>query len=128
MTLITSYYCRACNNGQIRLVNGTTASEGTLQLCLAGRWNGVCVNVNSQQEAITACRQLNCNNGERVTRSHHHNVIYSDSYQYNILNLNSFNYIYHYHIVYRTSDTAWLLSYQQIQVGLLGTRIQPHRL
>ena len=49
-----------CNNGDVRLVNGTTSSEGRVEICYDGVWGSVCgsrYNWNDRDAAIV-CLQL----------------------------------------------------------------------
>ena len=49
-----------CNNGDVRLVNGTTPSEGRVEICYDGVWGSVCeswYNWNDRDAAIV-CLQL----------------------------------------------------------------------
>lgn len=49
----------ACTNGQVRLQNGNTTSEGRVEYCFEGKWNPLC-----SIDGITAsliCKQLGFN-------------------------------------------------------------------
>ena len=47
-----------CHNGDIRLVNGTTAFEGRVEICWNETWGTVCDHYWSGTDAQVACRQL----------------------------------------------------------------------
>ena len=45
-------------SGEIRLVGGTSASEGYVEMYLNGEWGRVCSDSMSSDEADVICRQL----------------------------------------------------------------------
>ena len=47
-----------CENGDIRLVGGTTEYEGRVEICWNEVWGTVCDDFWSAFDAIVACRQL----------------------------------------------------------------------
>ena len=53
-----SYYLVPCQNGDIRLVGGTTIYEGRMEVCWNETWGTVCDDYWSSADAIVACRQL----------------------------------------------------------------------
>lgn len=47
-----------CTDGEIRLVNGSTALQGRVEVCISGNWGTVCDAGWGAPEAMVACRQL----------------------------------------------------------------------
>ena len=47
-----------CSNDQVRLVDGATATEGRVEICLEGEWGTVCDHNWGALDARVACRQL----------------------------------------------------------------------
>ena len=46
-----------CNEGTVRLVNGTLTREGRLEVCVNGVWGNVCANNFRKSAAYVACKQ-----------------------------------------------------------------------
>ena len=53
-----TYLVQVCDNGEARLVNGSTASEGRVEICYAGIWGSVCDNSCDDLDAAIVCMQL----------------------------------------------------------------------
>ena len=49
--------------GTIRLVNGTNATEGTVEVCIGGRYGTVCDDHWDELDARVVCRQLGYSGG-----------------------------------------------------------------
>lgn len=49
---------KECENGDVRLVNGTVASEGRVELCFNGRWGTICDDNWNSINAVVVCNQL----------------------------------------------------------------------
>ena len=47
-----------CTNGEIRIVNGSTALQGRVEVCVDGNWGTICDAGWGAPEAMVACRQL----------------------------------------------------------------------
>ena len=48
----------ACDNGDLRLIGGTSSLEGRVEICFGGRWGTVCDDSWDAIDASVACRQL----------------------------------------------------------------------
>ena len=47
-----------CANGEVHLVNGTTAYEGRVEICYGGVWGSVCDSGWGYRDAAIVCLQL----------------------------------------------------------------------
>ena len=47
-----------CTHGNIRLSGGLGPTEGRVEVCVQGRWSGVCHSSWNYQDAFVVCRQL----------------------------------------------------------------------
>lgn len=50
--------CAGCNNGDVRLVNGTNSTSGQVQVCVMQQWTTICMDTWDQPDAQVVCRQL----------------------------------------------------------------------
>ena len=48
----------ACNDGDLRLVNGSTDNEGRVEICINNTYGSVCDNRWGLADAEVVCRQL----------------------------------------------------------------------
>ncbi len=47
-----------CTSGEIRLMNGSRAEVGRVELCHEGFWRTICDQNWSQEEAVVVCTQV----------------------------------------------------------------------
>ena len=48
-----------CEDGEVRLVEGESETEGRVEVCINKRWGTICRDARwSDEDAITVCRQL----------------------------------------------------------------------
>ena len=53
-----------CNEGEVRLVNGTEEREGRLEVCANGVWGTVCATSFTRSAAYIVCKQLGYNDSD----------------------------------------------------------------
>jgi len=65
MTLMTISYiflplstALTCTHGSVRLAGGLEPTEGRVEVCVGGRWSGVCGSSWNYQDVYVLCRQL----------------------------------------------------------------------
>ena len=47
-----------CTHGNVRLAGGLELTEGRVEVCVQGKWTGVCDSYWNYQDAFVVCRQL----------------------------------------------------------------------
>ena len=55
---ITNPPMEECVNGEVRLMNGETVTEGRVEVCLEGHWGTVCTNQWTSKNTDVVCGQL----------------------------------------------------------------------
>lgn len=56
--IVCHSYILDCTDGSVRLQDGTTNSEGRVEICTGGVWGTVCDELWNTPDAIVVCRQL----------------------------------------------------------------------
>ena len=55
---ITNLLMEECVDGEVRLMNGETITEGRVEVCLEGHWGTVCTNLWISKNTDVVCGQL----------------------------------------------------------------------
>ncbi len=50
--------CKGCDQGDVRLVEGSTSLEGRVEICMNNQWATVCHTSWNNLDARVVCRQL----------------------------------------------------------------------
>ena len=54
----TAHTPGTCVAGNVRLIGGLVPTDGTVQMCVGGRWRELCYSGWDYYEAFVVCRQL----------------------------------------------------------------------
>ena len=47
-----------CSNGDMRLIDGVTEAEGSVEICTSGRWATLCGKYWTENNTVVVCRHL----------------------------------------------------------------------
>ena len=72
----TAPVAAVCRDGEVRLVNGSTSSEGSVQFCHSGTWGAVCDDWWDDVDAGVVCGQLGFEDGGSATKRSTFGVIW----------------------------------------------------
>lgn len=69
-----------CVEGKVRLTNGSSDSEGNVEICYDGYWGAVCENTFGIFDGRVVCRQLGYRDGKaHIKIQYTYYIIYSSS-------------------------------------------------
>lgn len=79
MTCLHTVFIGVCEDGDLRLADGTTEYEGRVEVCVGEQWGNVCLDQWDSREAMVACRQLGYNSTGMITPLIYIFMLYSES-------------------------------------------------
>ena len=73
-----------CNDGEVRLVDGTSSMNGRVEVCSKGIWGSVCNMFWDDRDAAVFCRQLGVRTDCKFASLQYHKTVFNLEYRYSV--------------------------------------------